>query len=341
MHRNTGVMTLVVAPLAGVALWEWGTQFRWRPAVASLGAALFAIGAAFVWTASIVTNRMYLEGFGHARFGFGASRMSLPVAAAEWIDAHDPPGRLFCDFDHSSNLMYFTTPHREVPVLTNTWACPPGIMLHNILMQVGREPFAPFADHYDVRTVVVQTAWNPPSPLLRGLFRDAGWAVVDLGANHAILERRGGASASLVAAEEILPATFDVGAYVRKIEAADPVPTFALNRGAELLAQIGWYDRAFEVWNESLRRDARNAHALAGMAGAELEWAAAEIRERQAAAQAGEPADEDAIRRGFATRLQHADEYAIRALEIDPRVPWARDVRVRVADGRRLLEKRP
>ena len=98
----------------------------------------FLLGA---WlTFSVVTNRYFISDGRPASFGLGASRLLLPLDAAEWINTHRPPGRIFTNDVMTSDLMFFTRPHRDMPQLTNTWAMPPYVHWECMELEAANAP---------------------------------------------------------------------------------------------------------------------------------------------------------------------------------------------------------
>jgi hypothetical protein len=341
MIRNTAVFAIVVMPVAAALLAGAYRELRARRGgardVVPAFLAAATIAAAVYFTAAVVTNRFYVPRSGTARFGLGPSRVVLPLSATEWINEHSPPDRVWCDYDTSSNLLYFTRPHREVPVTTGTWTFPPQTMVEGLLLELDRAPFAAFADEYGVNTVVFSTVWKGPTPLWAKLLGDPRWALVDVGMSHLILVRRGGAADDFASAHELRAGTFDVASFLKRVEADDPVPGLGAARGAEMLLYLGWYDPALDVCEDAIRRDGRNARAWAVKARAQCDLAIRRAQEAQALAEAGS-ADEAARRRAEAEGLRRdAERSANRALGLDPSAPWAPGVLQQTVQLRGLL----
>ncbi|HET6426768.1 MAG TPA: hypothetical protein VFJ30_00045, partial [Phycisphaerae bacterium] len=145
MRRNIAPAALVVIPLSlwacRDALAGWAGRLLGRFGTAGALAAGGAMAAVSLYGAfSVVTHRFYRGERRAVRFGLGVSRTVVPVGAAEWLNAHRPGGRLWTDYNSSSNVMYFTRPHRPVPVLTNTWAYPPETMRRVLDLSRARRP---------------------------------------------------------------------------------------------------------------------------------------------------------------------------------------------------------
>ncbi len=272
-RRNIALGAFLMVPLALVSLtdgWRWlaGRVRRPTPAVlARIGPAAVAVisaAAALWWTVSIVSNEFYASERRSWRFGLGVSRVMIPVEAAEWINRHAPAGNVWCDFANSSNLMYLTRPHRDVPILTNTFAYPPRVLRQSIFAAAGLEKWAPVARKHRVGTVVLRfTAVLPTDlpTLMKQLSRDPGWVVVQLGVRHVVFLRADGANAALADRAGIAEEDFDVGGHVDACRRADPVEAEALYDAGRLLAHLEWYGRAITVWKECLKLDPDHARA--------------------------------------------------------------------------------
>jgi len=264
MRRNIAPAALLVVPLSlsnGLgALRAVGRRLGVRPGAGSLavlGGTVAVVSIAGI--ASVVTNRFYWNERRAVRFGLGLARTVVPVAAAEWINTHQPRGRLWSDYNSSSNTMYFTRPHRDVPVLTNTWAYPPDAMGRVLDTSRGRRPLAGpgGADDYEI---VVLRMDRTSIPLARSLVRDVRWALVHLDALHVVFVRADGANAELARRCRITPETLDVPALQASLARMDPVGGYAAYLGAFTLSHLGWDIQAVQVIDDVLARWPRGPH---------------------------------------------------------------------------------
>ncbi|MFN8178381.1 MAG: hypothetical protein U0167_10640 [bacterium] len=340
MIRNTGVFAIVAMPVSAALLADAARELRAKKGGPDPLASAFAavtIVAALAFTFAIVSNRFYLPRSGHTRFGLGVSRVVLPVSAAEWIDAHAPPGRLWCDYDTSSNLMYLTHPHREVPVTTGTWTFPPQLMVDGFLLELGRASFPKFADKYDVRTVVLSTVWKEPTPLFRSLIGDPEWAIVDVGMSHVIFARRRGAGDDFATRNELDPAAFDLTAYLRRVAREDPVRSAGLDKAAELLLYLAWYEPSLQVCDEAIRANAGDARAWAVKARVDCDRSILKVQEAQQLKEAGKAAEVQAAESEAQAHERDASNAARRALGLDPNARWAAGVLEQTAQIRQVL----
>jgi hypothetical protein len=285
LRRNMALSAIIVIPCAAVILheaWLWladrAAQRRAltqpqaspdRPLCPSWPAGIAAAGllaAGICLSAWTVTNGLYFHERRSWRFDTGWSRMVVPASAAEWINRHNPAGRVFADQESSSNLMFLTRPHRDMPVLTNTWAFPPYVMGIMLDLDNGRLDFDSQAAACDVQTVVLYN--NNTKSLIRHLADSKDWAVVDLDVAHVTFVRRNGPNAALAQAGQMRPENLDIDRFAAKVASADPVPAFALHNAAMLLRQMGWEGPALTLWERcvSLRPDYAEPRNMLGMA---------------------------------------------------------------------------
>lgn len=293
MRRNIApgslLLVAVALPTLGEALTglakDRATGFRATtlPLAVSAGAVLLAIALG----ASIVTQRFYLRQRRPDRFGLGASRVNLPLDAAGWLSANRPQGRLWCDYDLSSNLHFLAEPHPDVPLLTNTWAYPVEVMAEVLAVTRGERAFGPVRRQFGVEVVAlrINRATAEPTgrehvPLALQLSANPDWTLVHLDALHAIWLRADGPNATLAAAEAIDPARLDAAAFIRQLKQLDPSPASACYRGGRSLSLLGLNPQAIEVLAEAVRLrpnfpeawyEMGICHARLGMAGRSLQ----------------------------------------------------------------------
>jgi hypothetical protein len=136
----------------------------------------------------VTTQKFYTAERTPIRFGTGVSRIMIPLDGCRWIAEHDAPGRLWCDYDSSSNLHWFTG-RRDVPILTNTWAYPPEIMRQVLDVNGGVRPIKPLLDSLEVGTVLLRID-RMTAPVARLLTQDQEWALVTLSPIHGVWVRR-------------------------------------------------------------------------------------------------------------------------------------------------------
>ena len=338
------LISLTDAPLGGPWRDAWGylapkLRLPKRPrlsAIVTAAVALATTGAAAWWTAAVVSNRFDFSERRSWRFGLGASTFMIPLEQAKWINDHDPPGNLWCDFASSSNIMYFTRPHRSVPILTNTWAYPPYVMRQSMEVVAGLRPWEPVAEANDVGTVVLRFTRRVP-PLIGRLSLEPNWLPVQLGVRSVVFLRGWGAGAALARRAAIDEDTFDLAAYVDACRRADPVPAAALYDAGRLLFAMEWYAHAIAVWDECLRlqpdcheaqADRRRARsygperlATRGLALADRGTSA--LRVMTQCLQQDRQAEADAARRAGLADWQEARRLLGNALKIDPDHPRA------------------
>lgn len=250
MKRNVAPAALVLIPLSFAAVRAFLDGFARRLApqrksVATFGSALLVIAAATLFTFSIVSNRFYLAEGHPMRFGIGISRTTLPVGAAQWIDAHLPGARVWCDMVNSSTLHFFTKPHREVPIMTNTWAYPPAIMAELRALRGLQRPIEKLVDDYDADVVVLD--YRDSSPLFRALAKHPIWDLVHVEGRQATFARLEGSQAEAVRRGS-LAALPDLAAYVSHQRRLDPALESALLHPGIVYLTAGLGELAVETF---------------------------------------------------------------------------------------------
>jgi len=252
MRRNIAPAAILIIPPAfsacqsvlGPLATRWLDGKR-RGMAALLVAALLGIACGVgVW--GVVTQRFYRNDRRATRFGLGVTQTAMPLSAADWINNAAPVGRLWTDYNTSSNLYWFVQPHRKLPVLTNTWAYPPDSMEVVLAVSRGRMDYRKVLDGLKVEIVTLRMD-RTSIPLARKLAGDTNWVLVDLDAVHATFLRTNGANAKLAREAQITPESLDVIALARRLAAMDPVGSFPTYLGSFTLAHLGWNTQAIEV----------------------------------------------------------------------------------------------
>ncbi|MGB2822874.1 MAG: hypothetical protein WBF17_17965, partial [Phycisphaerae bacterium] len=262
MRRNIASAALLITPAALAACCDLLAEMRRRfrvPALGGLtvGAAVAVALAGAYGCFSVLTQRFYRDERLSVRFGLGPTRSIVPIGPAEWINENRPTGRLWTDYNSSSNLHYFTRPHRPVPVLTNTWAYPPGVMRQALDYAIGRRPFSEQADCQIVVLQVMPKIHPAYTPLGRQLAGDPNWSLVRLDAAHAVFLRSDGENAELARRWAITPRGLGlrIEEFVGELRRLDPIPSHAAYLGGYALANLGWYTQAAAVFRKVLPED--------------------------------------------------------------------------------------
>jgi len=323
MRRNIAPAAMLITPpalsacrdaLGPLARLVW----RRRPAIRLAAAAMSAAGlilAGAVGVFGVLTQQFYSNENRPTRFALGISKTAMPLSAAKWINRNAPAGRLWTDYNTSSNLYWFTSPHRDVPVLTNTWAYPPDAMALVLAVSRGRADYRTAFDRLDVQIVTLKMD-HTSMPLARRMLADANWALVDLDAVYATLLRTNGSNAGLARRQRITPETLDVDDFIRRLSAMDPVSSFPVYLGASTLAEIGWDKQAVAVMDHALANwpGAPHVERVWDMKGTCLAKLGLEAFLRS-------PPDVQAGRKHW----QDAHQCFIKALELRPGYPAASD----------------
>jgi hypothetical protein len=348
MHDAIGLGSFLRQAERGVLAWlKRFTARAGRPAAAALNS--FTLLSAALCLYGVLSNQLYYQDRRSWRLGRGLSHVAIPLSAAEWINLHQPVGTLFSDYDSSSNIMYYTHPHRPVPILTNTWAFPPYVMSWVLdLAALVRDP-GPVLNEYQAQLVVVHSS-AATRRLIRYLSASPDWAVVDLDVRHVLFARRDGPNAALVEKCEIKRKGFDLEQYMRKVGRSDEVPEFAIHVAANMLLQMKWGEHAIAMWEWVLqtREQYPECHHMLGtclaMHGTALmELMQAHLQkakdEQDPKARAELLNQAGLIRRTALESWKSAEQHLVRALELRPDYRDAHDnldlLRKQRADFRR------
>lgn len=280
MRRNIASAAMVIWPLAalaghgaasGVGRWLQRRRFQagtgqrrmakgampreaaggtGRPkAEAWLLAAVAAASVLGVWT--VATNRFYVGSRLEERFGWGVSRLSLPIGPCQWLDENlSRPQPIFTDYNSSSNVALLCPKATGVPLLTNTWAMPVSRM-SEVLAICAAARDESILKTWGMDAVVLQV-WQPTNPLAMRLAESKDWALVYAETWYMVFLRRTPENAPIIAANEITRRGFDAQRFEKLCEAADTEPAFALKVGAGTLQTLGWCEQAEKVWRRCL-----------------------------------------------------------------------------------------
>jgi len=255
MRRNVAPAALAAIPLGLAALRPYVARLTERWPAARRGPATVAVAsglavAAAAFTFSIVTHRFYLAEDQPMRFGLGLSRANLPIGAAEFLDEHLPDARVWCDMASSSTLHFFTLPHRDVPILSNTWSYPPSVMTDIREVRSLQRPVARIVADYAADAVVLNHEGS--APLFRALSRQPTWELVHLEGSHALFARARGGHAERVRNLSLANVS-ETAAYVTEQREIDPSLASSLVRPGVALLSAGLGALAAETFEAVLR----------------------------------------------------------------------------------------
>ncbi|MCD4824254.1 MAG: tetratricopeptide repeat protein [Phycisphaerae bacterium] len=264
MRRNIVVASLVLVPLAVYCI--YALLCKLTPPTARLGkvaagvAAILITATAGWFSVSVVRSQFYYEERRATRFGVGVSDLRIPLGAAGWINRHKPAGRLWCDYSCSSNVYYFTQPHRDVPIITNTWAWPHDVMAEVLDYSLGRNKFEQACKDYQLQIVVLRVD-SVSTTLALSLSADPAWAIVFLDSRYAVFLHLRGPNAALARQHGLDPSTFDVAKHIEAIRRQDPLPAYAFHDAGMTLQRIGWDTQAIELFRAAVDEDPECCHA--------------------------------------------------------------------------------
>ena len=269
MRRNIAPAAFLIVPVALAALCEAAAPL-WarlplrarRIAGTSLAAAVLLVSTAFLVT--VANNRFYVSELLATRFGCGISRLNVPLGPARWLTEHNPQGRLWADYNGSSNVHYFTRPHPPVPIVTNTWAYPPDVMREVLDYDANRRDFAEAVRRYGIEAVALQVD-AASAPLAHALATDKAWRLVYLEPAFVIFLRADGPNEELARRSEVSKGSLDVVRFQASAAALDPVPAHALYVAGNTLYVLGWDDAAVSVLRQAVAEEPSHAEAWVRM----------------------------------------------------------------------------
>lgn len=254
IQRNVPFAAVLALPISLAAISQClgrlaGRFPRLRLPVLEPAAACLLCAAGIVGVCTVPSSAFYTSERSPLRFGLDISRLRTPLNAADWINRNKPQGRIWTDFNSSSNLYFFIRPHQPLNIHTNTLVV--DIMRETVEACTGKLPFETMVARYDPQTVVLETT-GTSAPLTRSLSADANWAVTYVGGTHVIFVRRNGPNAQLVSRTELKPASFNLPAYMNMLRASDPVASSAYSAGGATLFTLGWTAQAVELFRKAV-----------------------------------------------------------------------------------------
>lgn len=261
MRRNIALGAILLAPAALACIvamlgeWSLWKKFTAQPVTPFATAVVLGCIAGGL-IGAITSNRFYFDQRRADRFGLGISRVNTPVLAAGWLSEHQPEGRLWTDYDASSNVYYFTrfadrtapskTVHPNMPILTNTWAYPPDVMRDVHDVSRGVRPFQDVVEQYGLEVAALRVT-AVTTPLVVELAGNSDWTLVYLDAMHTVWVRGQGANASLARKFAVTHENFDLQSYRRRLTEMDPETAFTFHVAGVTLERLGWFTEAIDV----------------------------------------------------------------------------------------------
>jgi hypothetical protein len=256
MWRNIAVASLIVIPASLICITDGLHYFSGKKIFGRAHLKLVALASAAVVTLSvyggfqIINGKLFDADRIYTHFGFGISNTWLPIGAAEWLNEYAPDARIWCDFDISSTLRFFTHPHKELPILTNTWAYPPDVLVLNETYRVIGGRFDLITDRYNIDAVV--TRLPASSNLIRQLSSNPDWKMVHVEGFNVLYLRSKGKYGKLAAEHEIRSNSFDINSFVSQQLRKDPSFQRSIIAVADIFADVGEFDLAINVIQEAL-----------------------------------------------------------------------------------------
>jgi hypothetical protein len=256
MWRNIAIASLIVVPSALICI-TGGLHYFPAKRPGRVRLKLVALASAAVIALSvyggyqIISGKLFDADKINTHFGFGISNTRLPIGAAEWLNEYAPAARVWCDFDNSSTLRFFTRPHKELPILSNTWAYPPDVLYSNETYRVTGNPFNPLVEKHNIDAVVSRLPAS--SKLIRQLTRDPDWKMVHVEGSNVLYLRSNNKYGALAAKHEIRSDNFDTNSFVSQQLGKDPSFQRAIISVADIFADVGEFDLAINVIEAALK----------------------------------------------------------------------------------------
>jgi hypothetical protein len=219
LRRNSVVAGMIIIPSALISL--TCTFFYYIPQNFRIGRNFFTLASTLIIGLSIYGSYLILSGMLYdaekifnSRFGFGVSKSGLPIGIAEWLNKFAPNANIYCDFDSSSTIHFFTHPHKKVPILTNTWAYPPQILFENESYRVTALPFNVFANQHFIDAAILTSPGA--RPLISKFSSGNEWKMVYVDGKYSLFLRSNNKYKDLATKHEIREDNFEVNAFVTK-----------------------------------------------------------------------------------------------------------------------------
>ncbi|MBX3463266.1 MAG: hypothetical protein KF830_08845 [Planctomycetes bacterium] len=241
MRRNVPPAAMLLVPAIAAALAPWRPRTGERAAPRT---AIAVAGVALALAASLATGTFHAWTGSRAQFGGGFSPLHLPLGVARWLDEQAPAGRLWTDFNLSSNVHFLAGARPEVPLLTNTWAMPPEAM-RLVLDRLAGAPFAEAAA-LGIEVVALETD-TTAAPMVQQLARDRAWTLVHVEPRHAVFLRTHGANAALAARCRAREEQFDPEAWRRPWSRWPGLERQALRASVGTFERIGWNEALLQI----------------------------------------------------------------------------------------------
>ena len=274
MRRNIAVACLIMTPISIWLIWQVVKQFAVKYAsdrslkISGMVLSCFVVLVSAWLTIQVVNNSYYIEIGSDDRAGLGISKTEMPISAAVWIDKYNPTGKLWCDYNSSSNIYYLTKPHRSVPILTNTWAYPHSVMKENIdqiRCEKGLDFDKDIAKKYGVGIVLLRTG-QATKKLLTKLSLSPDWAIVDISARYVLFVRKLASNQALIASQQITYKNFDTDKFIAEVIKSDPAnPAQTLTLAGSTLAEICFPDHAIKLYEKAIEYSPNFAQAYHGL----------------------------------------------------------------------------
>lgn len=207
----------------------------------------------------VVSNRFP----GNHRYGLGPSYIQLPLGCCDFLSATKPKGRVWTDYKCSGNVRFFTDPHPDVPVLTNTWAMPVSTLNDIFWVNSGRIPLEKAYNHYQfqvaVLTITPETTIPIPGstdlPIVSAMLLDSRWDLVYIDVLHVVFVRNTGENKNYANTYRVRLNEEWLAAHIEKLKTIGPVPVETILAEAYTLRALGCSECFTTIYEEARKMD--------------------------------------------------------------------------------------
>ena len=258
MTRNTAVASLIVVPSSLICINDC-LQYFSKNTLRRFRSTFSVIASLLVTTLSLYTCYQIITGNFYnsflkipTRFGFGISRHWLPTGPAKWLNKYAPDARVWCDFESSSTIHFFTIPHKDVPILTNTWAYPPSVKSLNDYYRTGIGIFN-YLDKNNIDAVALRPENN--KNIIRLLAGNENWKMVYIKGYTVLFLRSDGRFKPIAIQHEIRTDTFNINSFVYQQILEEPSFKLSILPVSQIFRYAGNLDLAIDLINNALKYD--------------------------------------------------------------------------------------
>jgi hypothetical protein len=195
--------------------------------------------------------------------GVGINLDLVPEGAVQWLSTHEPPGRLFNNYNSGSYLLYRLAP--QVRTYIDARFDVSAVNRDSAAALADPAVFEAFVEREGIGTLVLQHPSPESITLLPALARDPRWRLAFRDANSTIHVRADASPPAprtppIALEPAIEPGAARINAFLARFKRAT-LPAAELT-DAFVSALLGEHDREAEAYRRALARDPGNPKAL-------------------------------------------------------------------------------